>query len=169
MKFMNGFDAVMDRIERWICVILLIVLTTAIILQIVLRIFNVPLSWTEELARLMFVWCVYIGSCHAARFDKHLKVDILAIFMNEKGKYILNMISGIITIVFFCILTYIMVVVLKAFTVRPQTSPIMKFDMIYAYSAPFVCAVISSIRYLENLVRYTKDYMDFRKSSKEVV
>jgi TRAP-type C4-dicarboxylate transport system permease small subunit len=101
------------------------------------------------------VWCIYIGTGHAARFDKHLKVDILNIFLKGKGKFIFELLSNIATILFFIVLAMIMVNVLQFFTLRVQTSAALKLNMIYVYSAPFVCSLLSTLRYIENIARLT--------------
>jgi TRAP-type transport system small permease protein len=56
---------------------LVLVFTTGT--QISLRVFlDLPLSWTEEVARYAFIWWVFFGAIIAFRERRHLGIDALA-------------------------------------------------------------------------------------------
>ena len=56
---------------------LVLVFTTGT--QISLRVFfDLPLSWTEEVARYAFIWWVFFGAMIALRERRHLGIDVLA-------------------------------------------------------------------------------------------
>lgn len=162
MKIIKYIDSVLDIAEKYTCIFLLSGLTLTIVIQIILRTVNYPLGWTEELARLMFVWCIYIGTIHAARYGKHLKVDVLSVLVKEKGTYIFRMITDISSVVFFIILAVIMVQVLEFLSIRTQVSASLHFNMIFAYAAPFVCSGVSILRYIEDIIKETKYYFDIK-------
>jgi TRAP-type C4-dicarboxylate transport system permease small subunit len=45
--------------------------------QILFRaVFNMPLSWSEEVATYLFVWWVYMGAMLAVRSKSHLGIDV---------------------------------------------------------------------------------------------
>ncbi len=164
MKILRAIDLVLDNIEKYACVLLLVGLTVVTIIQIVLRTLGSALSWTEELARLMFVWCIYIGTAHAARYGKHLKVDILSVFVKDRGEYVFRLITNVGSIVFFVILSRIMITVLQFMLTRPQRSAALGYDMFFAYLSVFVCAIFSCIRYVEDIVRATTEYREKRRA-----
>ena len=49
-----------------------------VIAQVVLRyIFNNPLTWSEELARYLFIWCAFLGWLVASRRHSHLAMKFV--------------------------------------------------------------------------------------------
>lgn len=75
------FRAVDDLAFRLEGVILFGVLTSLVVIlamQVVFRFFlNQPLDFTEEIARLLFSWLVFIGAARAMRVSQHFLVDVV--------------------------------------------------------------------------------------------
>jgi TRAP-type C4-dicarboxylate transport system permease small subunit len=47
--------------------------------QVILRyVFNSPLTWSEELARYLFIWCAFLGWIIASRRGSHLAMTFVA-------------------------------------------------------------------------------------------
>jgi TRAP-type C4-dicarboxylate transport system permease small subunit len=68
-----------DRIVNGSLFFLTLVLVFTTGTQISLRVFfDLPLSWTEEVARYAFIWWVFFGAMIALRERRHLGIDILA-------------------------------------------------------------------------------------------
>ncbi len=65
-----------NHLEVTVCIILICAMTIVIFLQVVMRYcFNNSLSWSEELARYMFIWLIYLGISYGAKQMKHIKID----------------------------------------------------------------------------------------------
>lgn len=77
---MGVLEKIVRRINTAIDVVLfvLIVLMAGMIFaQVVSRyIFQSPLSWPEEITRLMLVWLTFVGGYVAFREDKHIGFDL---------------------------------------------------------------------------------------------
>lgn len=73
---MNKFvDALFKKIEILIA-IFLAVMIGLVFMNVVLRyIFNTGFVWSEEIARLCFIYLVYLGAIGAARDNRHLLID----------------------------------------------------------------------------------------------
>ena len=70
---------ILEKIIDTVCVILMFTLFIVILLQILFRyFFNMPLKWTEELARYVFVWVSMIGWTYGTRYDTHIQVNIFS-------------------------------------------------------------------------------------------
>lgn len=73
-RVLRGADFALE----WTCVVLLagtVVLTVA---QVVYRyVLNDALSWSEELARWLFVWTIYLGTAVMAGQRRHMRIDFL--------------------------------------------------------------------------------------------
>ena len=49
-----------------------------VIAQVVFRyVFNAPLTWSEELARYLFIWCAFLGWTIASRRGSHLAMTFV--------------------------------------------------------------------------------------------
>lgn len=65
----------LDKLESYICRILLAVFVTLLFVQVVARNgFGTSISWIEELSVIMFVWFAYFGASYAARMAAHNRV-----------------------------------------------------------------------------------------------
>ena len=77
-------------------------------------IFNNSLSWSEELARYLFIWMVYLAIGYAAKQRKHIKIDAaLWLFPQRIRPYI-------------CIVGDIVVLLFSAFIIKTSYELFMK-------------------------------------------
>jgi len=71
----------LDRIEKAldaVLVFMMIVMAGAVVLQVTSRyVFNNPTSWSEELARYLFVWITFLGAAVVIRKRRHVDVTVL--------------------------------------------------------------------------------------------
>lgn len=71
--------------ERFVAGGLLLAIFAMIIFQVFTRyVLNMPLSWSEELARLMVVWLTFLGAGFVASRNAHIAVDLLAVYLPRK-------------------------------------------------------------------------------------
>lgn len=71
--------------ERLLSGIVLLAIFVMIIFQVFTRyVLNMPLSWSEELARLMVVWLTFLGAGFVASRNAHIAVDLLAVYLPKK-------------------------------------------------------------------------------------
>lgn len=90
-------DTVFKGIEVLIsiCLAMMIVL---VFLNVVLRQFNLGSALTEEIARLCFIYLVYMGSIIAMRDNKHLLIETLLVRLPKRGARAIFVILQIIII-----------------------------------------------------------------------
>ncbi len=78
---MGGFTGAMNGIERlevWLCQILVIALIGVVFLQVLARfVFHWEVLWTLEAAIFCFVWTIMLGSSIAVRRGLHYTIDVL--------------------------------------------------------------------------------------------
>lgn len=87
------------------------VIIVMVLLGIMSRyIFGKHLSFTEEVARLFFVWVVFIGSVEAFRRNKHIKIES---FINIFPKNIKKIINKIIILIITAVLILLVFTGLK--------------------------------------------------------
>lgn len=65
-------------IEFYLITVLFSILILVCFLQVLFRfILNLPLAWTEELSRYVFILMVYLGASAAALEGKHVRVELI--------------------------------------------------------------------------------------------
>lgn len=81
--------------------------TLIIFLQIILRyVFNSPLMWAEELARIMFVWIVYMGAPIVVKRKANIEVDYLVQYLPYIAKRYLKITFYVIMSLFLLFVAY---------------------------------------------------------------
>ena len=100
-KFMSR----LNQIEEKLLVFSFGISVIVIAVQVVMRsVFNASLSWSEELARYLFVWQSWIGVSFCQRFGQHISIDFLKNSLKNEKKYILETGSMILSIGAACVL-----------------------------------------------------------------
>ena len=83
---MTNFEAMILKTLKWIdkyfeevtLVALLAVTVTLTFIQVIMRyIFHNSLSWSEELARYLFLYLIWIGAAYAVKRESHLRIQII--------------------------------------------------------------------------------------------
>jgi TRAP-type C4-dicarboxylate transport system permease small subunit len=124
-----------------------------IFVQVVMRyVFLHSLSWSEELARYIFVWQLWLGVSYAAKNQSHIRIRIIENALNEGQKKILETVAIVIWFAFGCFVIvqgYKIAVQIGAYK---QTSSALGLPMVYAYMAVPVGATLMNIRLIQNLV-----------------
>ena len=69
------------------------------VLQILFRfVLNFSLSWTEELSRYLFILMVYTGASLALKRKKHVRVELIDIYVKSKIKRCIFIFNDIVMI-----------------------------------------------------------------------
>ena len=66
-----------DNLERWVMMVLFVALFTIVMLGVISRVLRNPFTWTEEAARLCFIWLIFTGLSYGTKYDKHINVTII--------------------------------------------------------------------------------------------
>ena len=67
----------LDQALRYLLILTMGTLTVTVFMQVLIRfVFKIPLPWTEEVARISFVYSVYLGAILGMRDRAHINVDI---------------------------------------------------------------------------------------------
>ncbi|WP_337997707.1 TRAP transporter small permease [Oleispirillum naphthae] len=129
MKMLSALNATANRLIGHAVVLLFAAMTTIILMQVFFRyVLENSLSWSEELARYMFIWLTFLGASIAMREKAHIKVsEIVGLVKNKKLNAILRLAACVAGIVFLYILTTNSLVVAQRVFSLGQVSPTMEF------------------------------------------
>lgn len=75
----------LDKTLKGVLITLFSLMVISTVTQVVFRyFFRYPLGWTEELSRILFVWCTFLSVAILANQQKLMKVDALQNYLPEK-------------------------------------------------------------------------------------
>lgn len=72
-----------------------------VLVQVVFRyLFNSPLTWSEELARYLFIWCAFLGWIVASRRNGHLAMTFAVERMPRRAQLAIGVLIQCATLLF---------------------------------------------------------------------
>jgi tripartite ATP-independent transporter DctM subunit len=123
------------KVLDWFIALMVLVMVVVVTLQITSRyVFADPISWTEEIARLLFVWVAFLGAYIAVKTNAHISIEtfINRFFTEEGRKKIANVLTFFL-VYFLGYLTWVGSLVMRA-TVD-STTPVLEISFLYFHTA----------------------------------
>ncbi len=163
---MNRFINILyDYIVEYLVRIIGVCLFVTVLLQIFTRIFfKIPFSFTDELARFLFIWYCFMGSVLTMYKKMHLGIDYFESKMSAKRKIINRYFIYLIELLFGVIIAFYGFKLLNI--VGIQKSPVMRMKMVYAYLVLPISGVLYIILALNEFIIH---YKESKKMSTEVI
>lgn len=163
---MNRFINILyDYIVEYLVRIIGVCLFVTVLLQIFTRIFfKIPFSFTDELARFLFIWYCFMGSVLTMYKKMHLGIDYFESKMSAKRKKINRYFIYLIELLFGVIIAFYGFKLLNI--VGIQKSPVMRMKMVYAYLVLPISGVLYIILALNEFIIH---YKESKKMSTEVI
>ena len=140
---------ILDRLIRWALAACLGVMTCVVFTSVVFRyLLNSPLTWTEELASLLFAWLTFVGAFMGFRSRSHISIDTVVIFLPPAVR------RGIARLVDVCVLLLMGLFVWQGASLTLTTwsleFPAMEISRGYLYLAIPVGAILMAIGLIES-------------------
>lgn len=134
IKTLEKLNWYIDKIEDVLLTYLMIIMTSVIFLQVIMRyVFNNSLTWCEEFSVICFMWITWIGASNGVKKGTHIRILILIDLLNEKTKKIFMLIVDIVWFLFTLLLVkYGWQMVLMAYEFNRRT-PAMDVPMAFNY------------------------------------
>lgn len=126
---------------------------------------NLNVAWTEEVARYLMIWMVFVGGALAVRKGKMIAIETLAQSIPEKLGKGLKYVAHLISMVF-----YLFIFFIGMEWVRfggSETAPVIQLPMSYIYLAMVVGAALMTINTIGFLVETIVMKKDIRFSDLE--
>ena len=151
MKFIKKF---FNNFEEFLVVPIMAVMTVVVIMQVFCRfVLRDSLSWSEELARYLMVWAVFIGASIGVKRGSHVGVEALVIRLPKRAQIIFKYLGLVIVLVFCAIVLFYGLGILRRQITGHQVSPAMRMPMWWAYLAIPTGALLMGIRFIQNLIK----------------
>ena len=154
---------ILFSIEKEVTWVLFLAMLILLVIQVVCRyVLNMPLAWSEEICRLLYIAVSFIGAAIATRERSHISINILPAIVNgithhdeKKTNRMLmgcDVIMSVICIVFWGWLT----VILTNYTITVKNlntlTPAIQFPQYIVYVACVVSGALIVIHYLLNMI-----------------
>lgn len=137
-------------LARWAAIAAAAVMAVMIFLQVIYRyVLADSLSFSEELARYMFVWSVALGSAVALRSRAHIGVELLVERLPPRFAKPAKLLAGALNLLFFGMLIRYGIEMVAA--TMDQESAALSLPMGYVYLAVPVSGVVLFLCEMANL------------------
>ncbi|TDQ58085.1 TRAP-type C4-dicarboxylate transport system permease small subunit [Mesocricetibacter intestinalis] len=138
MKLLN----VLDKTLKLLSILALISMIALVFFNAVLRyFFDSGIAWSEEFARICFVYMIFFGIILVARDKGHLTVDILISNVPDKTKRILTILSDLLILIAMSFVSYGAFLLIEL--TYSQQMPATGISASFLY----IAAIISSVTY----------------------
>ena len=87
--YSRALDAI-DRASRWVIISASAAMITVVTVQVLLRYaFNSSIDWSDEVSRLLFVWCMFLAIPLGIREGAHVGIELLTVHIPAKPRVLL--------------------------------------------------------------------------------
>lgn len=134
-----------DNFEEYFVVWTMAIMTILVFVQVVMRyVFSNSLSWSEELARFIFMWVSWIGASYAVRERAHFRVEMFADMMKGEKRKWFEFIILFIWFAFSVFMAFIGTRLIIFLIETGQISAAMEIPMSWVYaSVPVGCGLMA--------------------------
>ena len=137
MYFLRLYLKLMDKVNQvlfWIVGILIGAVFVLLVSQVYFRyVMNSSLSWSEEAARYLTIWIVFLGVALGLRRKRLIAVEVVVQFVPKKLEFVFRMLVLLVSLVLMAFLFYFGI--RMGITVSNKTSTAMGIPMWIPYAA----------------------------------
>lgn len=146
-----------DHFEETILIYSYLLVVPLLFAQVIFRyVFNHSLAWSEELARYIFIWQIWLGSSYCVKMNRHIRIDIFTNRLPANTRKIYEIVITIISIAFCVFLIYKGGTVMMMIARLKQTSPAMQIPMQVIYACVPISCALMVLRYIEHIVQLVR-------------
>lgn len=155
------FKTINDNFERWCMMAFFIMLFVIVMAGIISRtVFNSPFTWTEEAARLCFIWLVFLGISYGTKYDKHINVTIILDKMPKKVSAAFTIFWDLVALAVFLWVSFYGVKYIMYMS--GTATSVLRFDQGITTSIVAVSAILNCYRIIEKMV--TEHFKTFKEA-----
>lgn len=152
---MKKIKGILVKLEESILILCFSVMGLVLFLQVIMRfVFNMPLSWVEELARYLQIWITFLGIGYGVRKGSHISMDLVSTKLNKGAKYAVSMFCDAACLWAFSILLKTSFVFLSGQNVL---STAMRIPMQLVYAVIPIGTVVYMLYVVNEMVGLTKE------------
>lgn len=154
-KIINTYN----KIEEVLLVAGIIVMVVILFVQVILRfVFNNPLTWIEELARVIFIWSSWLGISLGQRHGEHIKVSMITDRLKGKTQSTALLVADVVSLVILGLFAYQGILLVEQIFAMNTVTPALAIPRWVIYSSvPFSC-IVMGIRLIANIIGNVRSF-----------
>lgn len=156
MRWLNRLSDVVNTVAEYFCAIALGIMSVVVFAQVIFRLTAGSLPWSEELARYLMIYMVYVGTSIGVKRGTHIAVEVIMDRCPATVQKIVEILVDLMMIAAFVILCYYGMKIVTLTMV--QKSPAMQIKMGYVYLSMVVGGALMLLHCVNNLVNTITGY-----------
>ena len=167
MKMLKRFFSLLDEnLERYLCVVIVALMFIIVFYQVVLRyVFNSPNNWSEELARYLHIYMIFICGGYATKMKAHVRVDVLINVWPRKLRPVAAQLGDLLWLAFCFAVVFISVRLTRDVFKMGQMSIALRIPLGYIYMALPIGYAITIIRLIQIKVGELRKFLNERRNA----
>lgn len=151
---MKKLNDTIQSILYYLLAFMIFLMTSIIVLQVFFRyVVSSPLTWSEELARYLFVWITFLGIAVAIRKKAHVAIDLLVDHLPNAQQKIVRIINTVMVIVLGVVIVYGGVQLMNIGQVQRSATLLLPMSLVFsAIPVSGVFIVLFSVEDLLSLI-----------------
>ena len=164
MEILKRLGRYYNIFEENLMVIFLGIMTAVVFVQVILRhVFNNSLTWSEEGARFLFMWIIWMSMSVGFRDKSHIRMTVVADLLSPKGKLVLNILNSVIIFAFAIFIAFLGWMYVGRLLMNGQTAPATKLPYALVYACLPLSLSVCNIRLILEIIEDVKALRNYKK------
>ena len=139
-----------DHLEETLLIILLVAITGMTGMQVFMRkVFNSPLSWSEELCRYCFMWSGFIGVAYCVRKRCEIKITTFVSLFPAKIQTLFLLLVDLLCFVMYGWFSYVAFNIVRKTVASGQLSPAIGIPSYFIYLGALLGFLLALFRIVQ--------------------
>lgn len=151
MKVLEKFTDWVNAAAEYFSAVALGLMTVIVFIQVLSRLFAGSIRWSEELARYLMIYMVYVGTSVGVKNGSHIAVDFAASLLPPSARRALDIIGDLLMILCFAVMCFFGQKLVSV--TMMQRSPAMQIRMGYVYFAMVAGGALMLLHCVSHLIR----------------
>lgn len=155
---MSRLDSILTKVENTLAAGSLAAATLLAIVSVIMRtFFNQIIFWSEEAVIYLVIFSTFLGAVITLRHNEHVNVDVIAAFLQERGKRVMAILATLVTLVYLGVIGYFAWVLIFEPQTQNTTTPALGLPL-WVVTLPLpIGLTLMFLRSVEVLVRLVRN------------
>ena len=154
MKALKFLDT---RAEEVVVAVSLALMFVSISIQVFMRyVMQNSLSWSEELARYLFVLFVNLGISYGVKEKRHIRVEMITMWLSPKMQIVVRIIADLVFMAFALVVIYYGFKSTLMIMASKQDSPALELPMWIVYGVLPISYCAVTMRLIQSIIESFK-------------
>ncbi|MBI5579561.1 MAG: TRAP transporter small permease [Deltaproteobacteria bacterium] len=177
MKSIKRLNDIAVKCQSNVLILMFLILLALMLIQVIYRYFlELPLPWSEEIARYVFVIVTYLGASIAVSENSHIEINVRDLLLGkivkdqkprEYWNLILSVLAEAVTLTISAIIAYEFILMVIDDYTFDQVSISLGFPMYFVTGFVLLCLVMLTMHCLIRMVFRIGELVNFRTTQFE--